>query len=109
MAATDLFLTLLAAETPPEAGLADALIAQADAMIMGYLGRASLPPDLPDAPRAALAVVLYNRRGTEGEVRRVEGEVSAAFEPLPRAILTQLRPYRKALLLSPDAFLPPVP
>ena len=109
MAATDLFLTLLAASPPPEAALTQALIAQADAMIMGYLGRASLPPDLPDAPRAALAVVLYNRRGTEGEVRRVEGEVSAAFEPLPRAILTQLRPYRKALLLSPDAFLPPVP
>lgn len=107
MAVSDLFLTLLAAETPPGAALTEALIAQADAIILSYLCRVSLPPGLPDAPRAALALILYNRMGTEGEYRRVEGEVSSFFETLPEVIRLQLRPYRKALLLPSAVFLPP--
>jgi hypothetical protein len=42
------------------------------------------------------ALVLYNRRGAEGEIKRVEGDVASWFETLPEIIRLQLRPFRHA-------------
>ena len=41
-----------------------------------------------------LAVVLYNRLGTEGESIRREGGALMHFEGLPRMLEAQLRPWR---------------
>jgi len=83
---------------PPDA-LLEQLIAQADALILGYLGLSALPPGL-DSPRAMLAVVLFNRLGAEGEKKRMEGSVTSFFETVPDIIRLQLRPFRKALAVA---------
>lgn len=101
MSALEHFLTLLDTTEPPGSGLAQACLDQAEALICGYLIR----DELPITPRmeriqANLALILYNRRGAEGETRRSEGEVTSWFEPLPEVIRAQLRPYLKAKALS---------
>jgi hypothetical protein len=95
MSAADTFVTLLGSETPPAAGLIDALLAQADGLIRGYLCREALPAGL-DATRAMLALTLFNRMGAEGESSRREGDINSTFETLPEAIRLTLRPYRLA-------------
>ena len=100
MSASDVFFNLLADPDPPSQATADAFIAQADALIAGYL---TLPGVdlLPDVPamhqaRGMLALVLYNRRGAEGETKRAEGDVVTWFESMPDIIKIQLRPFRNA-------------
>lgn len=95
MSATETFITLLGGETPPDAGLIDALLAQADGLIRGYLCREVVPEGL-DAARAMLALVLFNRMGAEGESSRKEGDVNSVFEAMPEAVRLTLRPYRMA-------------
>ena len=55
-------------------------------------------------PLALLALVLYNRRGAEGELKRIEGDVTTWFETIPDIIRLQLRPFRRARAVS---WLPP--
>ena len=103
MAAIDTFKTLLASSTPPADAQITALLAQADALILGYTYRPALPAGLDDA-RVAIALVLYNRSGAEGEYKRVEGEVASVFEPIPELIKAMLRPWRVArALMAPVA------
>jgi len=100
MSASDVFFNLLADSDPPSQATADAFIAQADALIAGYLtlpGVDRLPASpAMDQARGMLALVLYNRRGAEGEIKRAEGDVSSWLESLPDIIKIQLRPFRNA-------------
>lgn len=92
---------LLTQGTMPGDAVLSALLAQADAIIRGYLRLDHLPDDLLH-PRVSLVLTLYNRLGAEGEQKRVEGEVASTFEEggLPAAIRFMLAPYRKAQVLS---------
>ncbi|HHT08352.1 MAG: phage head-tail connector protein [Christensenellales bacterium] len=94
-------LIKLMGEAPTEEGLLEEYILLADTLICGYLGREELP-DTPrvDPARALLALALFNRRGAEGETRRVEGDVASWFESMPEAVRLQLRPYRLARAVS---------
>lgn len=84
---------------PGQEGAAEALLLellrQAGEMMLAYTGRDALPAALAGA-QVRLAAVLYNRLGTEGESIRREGGALMHFEPLPRMIEAQLRPYRLA-------------
>ena len=104
MNAVDTFVTLLGGGTPPDAGLIDALLAQADGLIRGYLFRDAVPEGL-DAARAMLALILYNRMGVEGESSRKEGDVNSIFETMPEAVRLTLRPWRmaRAVCNAPEA------
>lgn len=99
MALLDTVKTLLDMSPAPPDALLEQLVAQADALILGYLGLSALPMGI-DAPRAMLAVVLYNRLGAEGEKKRMEGSVTSFFETVPDIIRLQLRPFRKALAVA---------
>ena len=71
------------------------LAAEAEGMLLAYTGRMMLPCALLTA-RNQLAVVLYNRRGIEGQTTHSEGGVSRSMEGIPREILLQAAPYRLA-------------
>ena len=46
-----------------------------------------------------VAVYLYNRRGTEGEIRHREGEISRYYESgsIPSSLLADVMPYLRVL------------
>jgi hypothetical protein len=73
--------------------LLEELLRQSGELIVAYTGRDSVPPAL-DGAQLRLAVVMYNRLGTEGESIRREGGALMHFEGLPRMIEAQLRPFR---------------
>lgn len=87
-------LSLPRQEAAPEALLTE-LLRQAGEMMLAYTGRDELPQVLSGA-QVRLAVVLYNRLGTEGESIRREGGALMHFEGIPRLIEAQLKPYRLA-------------
>lgn len=82
-----------------EANTAEALMADARDMILAYTRRPSVPDALTGA-LVRLAVILYNRMGTEGETSHSEGGVSRTMEGMPSEIEKQLRPYRLAIVPS---------
>lgn len=82
-----------------EANTAEALMADARDMILAYTRRTIIPDALTGA-LVRLAVILYNRMGTEGETSHSEGGVSRTMEGLPSEIEKQLRPYRLAIVPS---------
>lgn len=71
------------------------LLTQAQALILGYTGRHTMPQALTDA-WLRLAVVLYNRLGTEGERARREGSLAIQFAGLPEELQMLLRAWRVA-------------
>lgn len=75
-----------------------ALCQDAEGMVLAYTGRRTLPAALETAA-VQLAVVLYNREGTEGETGHSEGGVSRTMDGLPAEIERQLRPYRLAQIV----------
>ena len=75
--------------------LLTALLSQAEAEVLAVTGRTELPEGLRGAV-IDLAVMRYNRRGTEGESLRTEGGVTAQMEALPEDIRRQLRQYTLA-------------
>ena len=83
---------LLPGRQPGEELLSE-LLTQAGQHILHYTGRREVPPELHTA-QVQLAVVLYNRLGTEGESIRREGGALMHFEGLPRMLEAQLRPWR---------------
>ncbi len=99
MAAIDTFKTLLNGATPPADAYITALLNQADALILGYTRLASVPAPL-DSVRAALALVLFNRAGAEGESKRIEGEITSYYEAIPESIRVALRRFRSAQAVS---------
>ncbi len=76
--------------------LAQALVDDAQALVLGYLGRDELPTPCENAV-VRMAVVLFNRMGMEGEQSRSEGGVSTSVDLIPADIAAQLRPWRLAV------------
>lgn len=75
------------------------LLADANALMLAFMNRETMPAALHPA-QCALAAALYNRLGMEGESRRSEGNVSMTVETLPADITAQLLPYRLAKAVS---------
>lgn len=71
------------------------LLEDAKEFVLGYTGRMVMAPGLEKTVRD-LAVVAYNRRGTEGESSRSGGGESYSFDAAPRHIYDVLDRYRLA-------------
>ena len=71
------------------------ILGAAEAFMLNYTGRSSLPAALHSA-QLQLAVQLYNRLGSEGERARREGALSLQFEAFPPGLLSQLKAWRLA-------------
>lgn len=76
----------------------EALLAEAEGMLLAYTGRMTLPGALETA-KLQLAVVLYNRQGIEGQTAHSEGGVSRSMEGIPQEIIRQAAPYRVARIV----------
>ena len=84
-------------EVPQE--MLEVLMLDAKDMICAYTRRASVPEALEGA-QVRLAMILYNRMGTEGETSHSEGGVSRTMEGMPAEIEKQLKPYRLAVVVE---------
>ncbi|MBQ8904293.1 MAG: hypothetical protein IJY73_08435 [Oscillospiraceae bacterium] len=72
---------------------AGALILRAGNTILDITGRKEVPEGLIDV-QAELALIYYNRKGTEGEKRRSEGELTAVYvSGIPEDIMLRLKNY----------------
>ena len=69
------------------------LIEEAESYILAYTGRSALPEQLISTA-GELAVVAYNRLGTEGDSGRSEGGESYTFDAAPHRIFSILNLYR---------------
>ena len=90
-------LALLKLLLPPDANETDerlnAFLEAAENTILDYIGRDILPERLYDV-KAQLALIMYNRLGTEGESRRTEGEITSQYiDGLPAEIKGRLKNY----------------
>ena len=81
-----------------KADVLEALLEEAEGMLLAYTGRMTLPGALETA-KVQLAVVLYNRQGIEGQTAHSEGGVSRSMEGIPQEILRQAAPYRAARIV----------
>lgn len=81
--------------TDTEDALLEQLITDAAAFAESYTGRTSVPDGLLRTV-GDLAIIAYNRRGTEGENARSEGGESYTFETAPAQIYDLLNRYRLA-------------
>ena len=70
-----------------------ALLCDAASMICHYTGHSAVPEPLLNT-QVRLAVILYNRLGTEGDKSRAEGDINRTFEPIPDALRQELLPFR---------------
>lgn len=84
-------LKLLTGESDED--LLSLLIADATEYVLGYTNRTVLPDGLKK-PVRDLAVIAYNRMGTEGETGRSEGGESYSFDAAPKQIYDVLDRYR---------------
>lgn len=76
-----------------EALLTD-MLEDAGKWICAYTCREQVPEALEGA-QVALAAVLYNRMGMEGETGRDEGGVNRTVQLMPEDVACQLRPWRR--------------
>lgn len=91
--AKELFLLFLPEGAVISDDKAEALLLRAENTIKDITGRNSVPEQLYDV-QAEIALIYFNRCGTEGEVRRSEGEFTAEFsDDLPKQILRRLKNY----------------
>lgn len=89
-------LLILIPDRPEDSeGLLTQLIDDAAAEAESYTGRTSIPDDLLRAV-GDLALIAYNRMGTEGERSRSEGGESYTFETAPEQVFKMLDRYRLA-------------
>lgn len=61
--------------------------------ILALTNRRVLPKSL-ESVRTKMAVIAYNRLGTEGETSRSEGGISSAFADMPEDILKAIKSKR---------------
>ncbi len=71
------------------------LLETAEDIILELTNRKTLPKKL-EGIKVKLAVIAYNRMGTEGETSRSEGGISSAFSDLPEDILRAIKSSRLA-------------
>lgn len=86
-------LKILTGESNDE--LLSLLLSDAEEFVLAYTNRTSIPAGLQKTVRD-LAVIAYNRRGTEGESGRSEGGESYTFNDAPKHIYDVLNKYRLA-------------
>ncbi|WP_281550177.1 phage head-tail connector protein [Murimonas intestini] len=84
-------MKLLTGESDEE--LLSLLLEDAEAYVLAYTGRSNIPEQLEKTVRD-LAVVAYNRIGTEGETGRSEGGESYSFDSAPKNIYDIMDRYR---------------
>lgn len=88
-------VNILIPETTGQGDLLEQLILDAGDFVESYTGRSSVPDALVRTV-GDLAIVAYNRRGTEGESARSEGGESYTFETAPAQIYDVLNRFRLA-------------
>ncbi len=69
------------------------LLKMSEDTILALTNRTTLPDSLRTT-QTKLAVIAYNRLGTEGEVSRSEGGISSAFSDMPADILKAIKSKR---------------
>ena len=69
------------------------LLKMSEDTILALTNRKSLPDSLKTT-QTRLAVIAYNRLGTEGEVSRSEGGIASAFSDMPADILKAIKSKR---------------
>lgn len=75
--------------------LLEQILEDAEAEILDYTNRDILP-ERCKALQRELAVVYYNRMGSEGETSRSEGGISVAYSPdIPDNLKARLKGYRR--------------
>lgn len=74
-------------------GLLNLLLSDAQEYVLAYTNRSRMVPSL-EKPVRDLAVIAYNRMGTEGETGRSEGGESYSFDSAPKQIYDVLDSYR---------------
>ena len=83
-------------EGSPGTALLGQLIDDAEAWALAYTGRTYIPDRLMLNTIGDLAVIAYNRLGTEGETSRTEGGERYDFETAPARVTSILNRYRLA-------------
>ena len=73
------------------------LLEKSESFILSYTGRTNMIQPL-EYPKKELAVIYYNRIGTEGEKGRSEAGESRTFEEAPKQIYDTLNRYRLAAI-----------
>lgn len=71
------------------------LLSEAAEFVLAYTNRTGVPAALQRTVRE-LAIIAYNRLGTEGETGRSEGGESYSFDAAPKQIYDVLDRYRLA-------------
>lgn len=91
--AMELFKLLLPPDAECDEDRLGVLLLQAENTILDIIGREALPERLIDV-QAALALIYYNRSGTEGESKRAEGDITMSFiDGLPDEMKLRLKNY----------------
>ena len=91
--AEELFKLRLPEGTDLSEELVGALLLRAENTILDIIGRKALPAQLLDM-QAELALIFYNRFGTEGEKKRSEGEITSEYiDGIPADMMQRLRNY----------------
>lgn len=91
--AKDILRSLLPEGTEVSDEKLDVLLLRAENTILDYIGRDTLPDRLLDL-KAELALIMFNRLGADGEVKRSEGEIDMTFiDGLPSDFLGRLKNY----------------
>lgn len=99
MTALERFKTLVGITNDKQDGVISVLLSDARDAVCDYIGRGDVPDRLVSV-QVQLAIIAYNRRGTEGESSRSEGGISQSFDGLPPEMLARLKSYpRKAGVL----------
>lgn len=75
--------------------LLESLLEDAEHFVLAETNRTVIPKKIETLPRK-IALIDYNRLGTEGEKARSEGEESYTFDDLPESIQRQIRSVRIA-------------
>lgn len=91
--ATELLKLLMPPDAECDEDRLGVLLLQAENTILDIIGRETLPERLTDV-QAALALIYYNRSGTEGENKRAEGDITMSFiDGLPSEMRLRLKNY----------------
>lgn len=78
-----------------DTALLSLLLSDAEEFVLSYTNRTRMIPALEKTVRD-IAVISYNRMGTEGESGRSEGGESYSFDNMPNHIYSILNRYRLA-------------
>ena len=76
-------------------GLLSLLLEEAENRILVYTNRKKMPKGLLTI-QLDMAVIAYNKLGSEGATSHSEGGISVSFEEMPKSVYEMLNKYRLA-------------